>query len=44
VSEVRVEETPTNTVAITRETFDPRECGLPQSAWPWRADMSINDF
>jgi 6-pyruvoyltetrahydropterin/6-carboxytetrahydropterin synthase len=44
VSEVRVEETPTNTVAITRATFDPRECGLPQSAWPWRADMSINDF
>jgi 6-pyruvoyltetrahydropterin/6-carboxytetrahydropterin synthase len=42
--EVRIEETPTNTVAITRDTFDPARCGLRASAWPWRADMSINDF
>ena len=44
VSEVRIEETPTNTVVVTRETFDPAECGLRAGAWPWRADMSINDF
>ncbi len=44
VAMVRVEETPTNAALLTRETFDPRECGLPASAWPWRADMSINDF
>ncbi len=44
VVEVRVEETPTNTVVLTRESFDPRECGLAPRAWPWRADMSINDF
>jgi hypothetical protein len=44
VSEVRVEETPTNTVSINRETFDPDDCGLPEGVWPRRADMSINDF
>lgn len=44
VSEVRIEETPTNTVVLTRDTFDPATCGLRSTAWPWRADMSINDF
>lgn len=44
VSQVRIEETPTNTVLITRESFDPAACGLRESAWPWRADTSINDF
>ncbi|MBC7770168.1 MAG: 6-carboxytetrahydropterin synthase [Phycisphaerales bacterium] len=44
VSEVRIEETPTNTVIVTPENFDPAQCGLRASAWPWRADMSINDF
>ena len=44
VREVRIEETPTNTVVVTRETFDPATCGLRPGAWPWRADMSINDF
>lgn len=44
VGEVRVEETPTNTVVLTRESFDPDECGLPPTAWARRADMSINDF
>jgi 6-pyruvoyltetrahydropterin/6-carboxytetrahydropterin synthase len=44
VREVRIEETPTNTVSITRDVFDPPACGLKPSAWPWRADMSINDF
>jgi 6-pyruvoyltetrahydropterin/6-carboxytetrahydropterin synthase len=44
LAEVRVEETPTNTVAMSRENFDPRECGLPEQSWPRRADMSINDF
>ncbi|MBX3511880.1 MAG: 6-carboxytetrahydropterin synthase [Hyphomonadaceae bacterium] len=44
VREVRVEETPTNTVVIARENFDPAACGLRAGAWPWRADMSINDF
>lgn len=42
--EVRIEETPTNTVSITRNVFDPATCGLKPGAWPWRADMSINDF
>jgi 6-pyruvoyltetrahydropterin/6-carboxytetrahydropterin synthase len=42
--EIRIEETPTNTVIIDRENFDPRTCGLRAGAWPWRADMSINDF
>lgn len=44
VREVRIEETPTNTVVTTRETFDAASCGLRAHAWPWRADMSINDF
>lgn len=44
LSEVRIEETPTNTVALTREALDPATCGLRANAWPWRADMSINDF
>jgi 6-pyruvoyltetrahydropterin/6-carboxytetrahydropterin synthase len=44
VREVRIEETPTNTVIIARETFAPATCGLRATAWPWRADMSINDF
>jgi 6-pyruvoyltetrahydropterin/6-carboxytetrahydropterin synthase len=42
--EVRIEETPTNTVMLTHATFDPGKCGLRAGAWPWRADMSINDF
>jgi 6-pyruvoyltetrahydropterin/6-carboxytetrahydropterin synthase len=44
VSEVRVEETPTNTVVLTRGGFDPASCGLRAQAWPRRPDMSINDF
>jgi 6-pyruvoyltetrahydropterin/6-carboxytetrahydropterin synthase len=44
VSEVRIEETPTNTVAITEAVFDPQACGMPPGAWPYRADMSINEF
>ena len=44
VREVRIEETPTNTVVVSREIFDPATCGLRAGAWPWRADMSINDF
>jgi|CXWL01.1.fsa_nt_gi 6-pyruvoyltetrahydropterin/6-carboxytetrahydropterin synthase len=44
VAQVRVEETPTNVVVLTRDTFDPRDCGLREAAWPWRADMSINDL
>lgn len=44
LAEVRIEETPTNTVSITRASFDPATCGLSTHAWPWRADMSINDF
>ena len=44
VREVRIEETPTNTVIVTRAFFDPATCGLRAQAWPWRADMSINDF
>jgi len=44
VSEVRVEETPTNAVVLTRETFDPANCNLPADAWPRRADWSINDL
>jgi 6-pyruvoyltetrahydropterin/6-carboxytetrahydropterin synthase len=44
VREVRIEETPTNTVVLGREAFDPASCGLRAGAWPWRADMSINDF
>lgn len=44
LAEVRIEETPTNTVVVNRSTFDPATCGLRADAWPWRADMSINDF
>ncbi len=44
VREVRIEETPTNTVVVTAETFDPAGCGLRVGAWPRRADMSINDL
>jgi len=44
VREVRIEETPTNTVVIDRAHFDPAQCGLPAGRWPFRADMSINDF
>lgn len=44
IAQVRVEETPTNTVILTRETFDPLECGLEMGRWPYRADMSINDL
>jgi 6-pyruvoyltetrahydropterin/6-carboxytetrahydropterin synthase len=42
--EVRIEETPTNIVIVTPATFDSGSCGLRAGAWPWRADMSINDF
>jgi 6-pyruvoyltetrahydropterin/6-carboxytetrahydropterin synthase len=42
--EVRIEETPTNTVVVSRDGFDPANCGLRAGAWPWRADMSINDL
>jgi len=31
-------------VVIDHANFDPRTCGLRAGAWPWRADMSINDF
>ena len=44
VREVRVEETPTNAVVLTRDEFDAEACGLDAEAWPRRADMSINDF
>ena len=44
VGQVRIEETPTNTVIISRGNFDPSSCGLRPGAWPRRADMSINDF
>jgi 6-pyruvoyltetrahydropterin/6-carboxytetrahydropterin synthase len=44
VAQVRVEETPTNIVVLTRENFAPAECGLAPGAWPWRADMSLNDL
>lgn len=44
VESVRVEETPTNAVVLTRESFDPAQCGLGGNSWPHRADMSINDF
>jgi 6-pyruvoyltetrahydropterin/6-carboxytetrahydropterin synthase len=44
VREVRIEETPTNTVVLSRDHFDPGLSGLRPGAWPWRADMSINDF
>ena len=44
VREVRIEETPTNTVVVTAHTFKPSDSGLRTGAWPFRADMSINDF
>ncbi len=44
VREVRIQETPTNTVVLSRDQFDPDRCGLRPRAWPYRADMSINDF
>ena len=44
VAHVRVEETPTNAVVLTRAHFDPQTCGLADISWPRRADMSINDF
>lgn len=44
VAEVRIEETPTNTVIIDRNVFDQGASGLRGGAWPLRADMSINDF
>jgi 6-pyruvoyltetrahydropterin/6-carboxytetrahydropterin synthase len=44
VTQVRVEETPTNAVVLTRESFDPDGCGLSANAWPRRADASINDL
>ncbi|GAM98586.1 6-carboxytetrahydropterin synthase [alpha proteobacterium U9-1i] len=44
LEELRIEETPTNTVVVSEATFDAATCGLRAGAWPWRADMSINDF
>jgi 6-pyruvoyltetrahydropterin/6-carboxytetrahydropterin synthase len=44
VTKVRVEETPTNAVVLTRETFAPEACDLGAHAWPRRADESINDL
>ena len=44
VSEIRIEETPTNAVVMTRANFDAAACDLPAGAWPRRADMSINEF
>jgi 6-pyruvoyltetrahydropterin/6-carboxytetrahydropterin synthase len=43
VEAVRIEETPTNAVLLTRQGFDPETCGL-RARWPRRADFSINDF
>jgi 6-pyruvoyltetrahydropterin/6-carboxytetrahydropterin synthase len=43
VAAVRVEETPTNAVLLTRDSFDPDACGL-DAGWPRRPDWSINDF
>jgi 6-pyruvoyltetrahydropterin/6-carboxytetrahydropterin synthase len=42
--EVRIQETPTTAVIVSREHVDPACCGLRAGAWPFRADMSINDF
>ena len=42
VGEVRVEETQTNAVVLTR--FDGGASDLPAGAWQSRADMSINDL
>ena len=44
VQEVRIAETPTNTVVLSCDGFDPTACDLPSGAWPKRADMSINEF
>jgi 6-pyruvoyltetrahydropterin/6-carboxytetrahydropterin synthase len=44
VREVRIEETPTNTVIMSGDVFDAATCGLRAGAWPWRADVSINDL
>lgn len=44
VVEVRVEETPTNAVVLTPESFDPAEVGFPPGGWALRSDMSINDL
>jgi 6-pyruvoyltetrahydropterin/6-carboxytetrahydropterin synthase len=44
VAAIRVEETPTNAVWLTRESFDPEACGLKADAWPRRADFTINDL
>ena len=44
VVELRVEETPTNAVVLTRATFDHANCNLPADAWPRRADWSVNDL
>jgi hypothetical protein len=44
MAEIRVEETPTNAVILTREAFDPEACGLAGDRWPLRADMSVNDL
>ena len=44
VAGIRVAETPTNSVILTSETFDPAGSGLPVGAWPLRPDWSINDL
>ena len=44
VSAVRVEETPTNAVILTGESFDAEACTAAAAPWMRRADMSINDF
>jgi 6-pyruvoyltetrahydropterin/6-carboxytetrahydropterin synthase len=44
VESVRVEETPTNAVIVTRDVFDPEACGVAAGAWPRRPDMTINDL
>lgn len=44
VDSVRVEETPTNAVLLTRDVFSPEKCGLPAGSWPRRPDWSINDL
>ena len=44
LEEVRIEETPTNTVVLNGAVFDADNCGVAAGAWPRRADMSINDI
>jgi 6-pyruvoyltetrahydropterin/6-carboxytetrahydropterin synthase len=44
LEELRIEETPTNTVVINRDVFDADACGVAAGAWPRRPDMSINEF